>query len=67
MNKRKINTINWLKWSDLTGKEKECAIECYKAIREYEEEYVCSYERASNNVVDCRFERMEDGCIYVDL
>lgn len=66
--------MKWLQWNDLTSAEKIQATESYICIREIEE------NRSRNEVnkdypelIDasyvecCRFERMNDGYIYVDV
>lgn len=56
----------WLTWNDLNDLEKEQAIESYCYIRECEEEKPHSKDKAIKNVVNCRFERI-NNYIYVDL
>ncbi len=58
---------NWLSWNDLTKEEKEQAIESYRYFREQEEEEPCSRKRAEGEVKCCRFERQDDGYIFVNL
>lgn len=64
----------WLSWDDLTELEKEQATESYIYIREVEEqrqrdEITKDYPEPINpkRVEGCRFERMSDGYIYVDI
>ena len=64
----------WLSWNDLTEMEKAQATESYIWIREQEEqrqrdEITEEYPEPINpdGVTCCRFERMEDGYIYVDI
>jgi hypothetical protein len=56
----------WLKWDDLTETEQEQARDSYIEFRRMEAEDE-TLEVDSDNVMDCRFERMKDGYIYVDL
>lgn len=55
--------MKWLKWSDLTEEEQQRAKDSYVSILEWAEETEINAE----NVICCKFERMPDGYIYVDL
>ena len=66
----------WLTWDDLTDEEKVAARESYICIREHEEDRHrdditnnpdYDYPITGDSVEGCRFERMESGCIYVDI
>ena len=59
--------IKWLVWNELTKDEKEQAIESYAYLREIEEEKSCSIKRALEEVICCKFERQQDGYIYVNV
>jgi hypothetical protein len=61
------NNMKWLTWNDLTDIEKEQAIESYCGIREWEEQEPCSRERAIEDLPCCKFERQEDGYIYIEV
>lgn len=56
----------WLSWDELTEEEQRQARESYISLRATEEETdeSCIDE---DGVLCCRFERMPDGCVYVDL
>lgn len=56
--------INWLTWNDLTEKEQKQAKNSYVEILSIEDE---EQEIKPENVTNCRFERMPDGYIYVDI
>ena len=56
--------INWLTWNDLTEKEQKQAKNSYVEILSIEDE---EQEIKPENVTNCRFERMNDGYIYVDI
>lgn len=64
-----MDEIIWLHWEDLTPAEKKQARESYFTLRELEEEKARStiIRKYGNDVVNKRFERLPDGCIYVDL
>lgn len=57
----------WLSWHELTAAEQEQAISSYQRIRECEEETPCDRKRAEEDTPFCRFERMANGYIYVDV
>lgn len=61
---RKIT--KWLLWEELTDLEKEQARNSYVYLRGMEEETE-EENIDSSGVLSCRFERMDDGYIYVDL
>lgn len=61
---RKIT--KWLLWEELTDLEKEQARNSYVYLRGMEEE-TDEENIDSSGVLSCRFERMDDGYIYVDL
>lgn len=61
---RKIT--KWLQWEELTDLEKEQARNSYVYLRGMEEE-TGEENIDSSGVLSCRFERMDDGYIYVDL
>lgn len=61
---RKIT--KWLLWEELTDLEKEQAQSSYVYLRGMEEETE-EENIDSSGVLSCRFERMDDGYIYVDL
>lgn len=70
------NLCPWLEWDDLNRTERTQARESYISIREYEEQRdrndVVSnpdYDKPidGSGVLCCRFQRMPDGYIYVDL
>lgn len=61
---RKIK--KWLLWEELTDLEKEQARNSYVYLRGMEEETE-EENIDSSGVLSCRFERMDDGYIYVDL
>lgn len=61
---RKIT--KWLLWEELTDLEKEQAQNSYVYLRGMEEETE-EENIDSSGVLSCRFERMDDGYIYVDL
>lgn len=61
---RKIT--KWLLWEELTDLEKEQARNSYVYLRGMEEE-TGEENIDSSGVLSCRFERMDDGYIYVDL
>lgn len=56
----------WLSWEELTEEEQRQARESYIFLRAAEEEMDESCIDGEG-VLCCRFERMPDGCIYVDL
>lgn len=56
----------WLSWEELTEEEQLQARESYIFLRAGEEETNESCIDG-DGVLCCRFERMPDGCIYVDL
>lgn len=57
--------VKWLHWNDLTEKEQEQAKNSYISLREDEKSE--DDDINAESVKGCRFERMEDGYIYVDL
>ncbi len=58
--------VRWLQWDDLDAEEKVQAADSYAALRAREEE--CREDGIDTDPVEsCRFERMPDGYIYVDL
>lgn len=61
-----LNERNGLSWEELTEEEQRQARESYISLRATEEETdeSCIDE---DGVLCSRFERMPDGCIYVDL
>lgn len=61
---RKI--MKWLLWEELTDLEKEQARNSYVYLRGMEEE-TDEENIDPSGVLSCRFERMDDGYIYVDL
>lgn len=61
---RKIT--KWLLWEELTDLEKGQAQNSYVYLRGMEEETE-EENIDSSGVLSCRFERMDDGYIYVDL
>lgn len=68
--------MGWLAWSDLTKEEKEQAKESYIYIRECEEgrnrnditsnpDY--DYPITADGIEYCKFERMKDGYIFINI
>lgn len=55
----------WLTWDDLTDEEKRQATDSYLSIRADAEDDMDDIDVSC--VECCRFERQEDGYIYVDL
>lgn len=60
--------IGWVEWKDLTEREKVQAVNSLIVIRGDEEGV--PYDEVDfniNNILDCSFERMEDGYIFVNV
>ncbi len=64
--KKITDDTKWLQWNNLTDVEKEQARNSYVHLRAIEEE-TDEESIDPSGVKVCRFERMDDGCIYVDL
>lgn len=61
-----MGETRWLEWEELTAQEQVQAMESYRSLRA-DEEGMDESGVDGDGVRCCRFERMPDGYIYVDL